>query len=355
MLHYDKQRFDYYIEATEMIQENEKDKVRSWQQALADIVTNPLELLDMLGLQPDHVGLSELACAKFECRVPREFIAKMRHGDPTDPLLLQVLPSQLELEKTPGFVSDPLGEKKANPLPGLLHKYHGRILLTLAGSCAINCRYCFRREFSYSENNPGLSGWQKTIDYVSSDTSISEVIYSGGDPLLLKDDVLQSLSEKFAAIEHVRTLRIHTRLPVVIPQRITDEFCNWLQALRLKIVVVIHCNHPNEIDVSLQRALKKLSESGVTILNQSVLLNNINDDAFVLKALSEKLFSCSVLPYYLHVLDKVSGAAHFDVEEARAIEIHEKLQHILPGYLVPKLVREVAGEKSKSVVHPTTS
>lgn len=320
---------------------------RSWQQSLADLITDPVELLSELLLTAEQVGYSDAALADFALRVPREFVAKMAKDNPRDPLLLQVLPAIQEQNKVDGFSADPLGENAVNPVPGLLHKYQGRVLLTLAGRCAINCRYCFRRHFAYEQNTSGANLWQQAVDYVQADPSIKEIIYSGGEPLLNKDSVLAQLSHNFARIEHMTTLRIHTRLPVVIPQRVCAKMCEWLSELPLKKVLVVHCNHPNEIDNHFKEAMCKLRHAGVTVLNQSVLLRDVNDDAQVLRRLSEKLFDCGVMPYYLHVLDKVSGAAHFDIDDEQALALHAQLQVIAPGYLVPKLARECAGAKSK--------
>jgi len=319
----------------------------AWQQRLADVITNPQELLAQLNLQADQVGLQAPGSLDFPLRVPREFVARMRVGDPQDPLLLQVLPTQQELLAMPGYSQDPLQEQQVNPLPGLIHKYQGRVLLTITGACAINCRYCFRRHFAYEDNNPGRTGWLKIVDYVAADPSINEIIFSGGDPLVAKDALLAHIIEPFAALGQIKRLRIHTRLPIVIPQRITAELISLLQSTGLQVVVVVHANHPQEVDAAVSQSLRALGEAGITVLNQAVLLKGVNDDATILAELSEKLFSAGCLPYYLHLLDKVAGSAHFDVPLQRAREIIWTLSQQLPGYLVPKLVREIAGLKSK--------
>lgn len=324
-----------------------KKPTSDWQQSLADVITNPNTLLEMLHLKPEQVDLCAIDSLKFPFRVPREYVARMRLGDPRDPLLLQILPTKQELSAMPGYSHDPLQEEKANKLPGLIHKYKGRVLLTIAGACAINCRYCFRQHFSYEDNNPGRAGWQKVVDYVAADPTINEIIFSGGDPLIAKDSLLAQIIEPISKLPQIKRLRIHTRLPIVIPQRVTNELITLLIKSGLQIIVVVHANHPNEIDTSVEGSLFAMRKAGITILNQAVLLKNINDDPIVLAELSEKLFASGCLPYYLHTLDKVMGSAHFDVEISRAKEIHWQLSQILPGYLVPKLVKEVPGVLSK--------
>lgn len=322
--------------------------MQDWQKALSNAVENTDELLRTLELNSAHLDpATQAAIAQFPLRVPRGFVARMEKGNPNDPLLLQVLPTKQEMDHYPGYTHDPLAEKNANPVPGLLHKYHGRVLLTLAGGCAINCRYCFRRHFPYEENMPSTDGWQKTLAYIANDSSIEEVIFSGGDPLIMKDTQLAKLVSQLEKIQHVKRLRIHTRLPIVIPERINSELISWIDATRFKTIVVLHCNHPNEIDDTVIAAIKKLQTIHVTLLNQSVLLKDVNDNANVLIALSNKLFDNSVLPYYLHLLDRVQGSAHFDVDEKNAKQIIQRMINHLPGYLVPKLVREIAGADAK--------
>jgi EF-P beta-lysylation protein EpmB len=273
----------------------------------------------------------------------------MRKGDPNDPLLLQVLPAAAELVDTPGFCKDPLDELNSMPVPGILHKYQGRILLTTTGACAIHCRYCFRRHYPYSQANPGRDPDQ-TFEYLSRHTEINEVILSGGDPLTLTDPKLHEFVARLEELSNINRLRIHSRVPVVLPERIDVNLLEWLQATRLQVVLVIHANHANEIDSTVCQAMKKLKDTGVTLLNQSVLLRGINDNADILAQLSETLFDTGVLPYYLHQLDSVQGAAHFQVTDLEAITIINQLRTILPGYLVPTLVREIAGQPSKTPV-----
>ncbi|HJP98979.1 MAG TPA: EF-P beta-lysylation protein EpmB [Rhodanobacteraceae bacterium] len=317
-----------------------------WRQALRDAVTDPRELLALVGL-PGLADRLPLGDAGFPLKVPRGFVARMRRGDPDDPLLRQVLPQLAECEEVPGFVDDAVGDLDAVAAHGVLHKYEGRALLIAAGSCAVNCRYCFRRHFPYAEELAASQSWRKALDGLSTDTSIREVILSGGDPLVLSTQKLTDLTERLRDLPHVIRLRIHSRLPVVLPERIDDVFVAWLENLPLQRVVVIHANHPNELDTGVGEACSRLRGAGATLLNQSVLLRGVNDDAGALAELSERLFALGVLPYYLHQLDRVRGAAHFEVSDATARELVDDLRHRLPGYLVPRLVREVRGERAK--------
>lgn len=318
----------------------------TWQKALSGAISDSSALCVALEISPSHFQNTLSAQQSFALRVPQEFVARMKKGDPADPLLLQVLPQAIEMQKTPGFSVNPLSENQKNPTPGLLHKYPNRVLLTLTGACAINCRYCFRRHFPYADNNLAQHNWDLALQYISRNAQIEEVILSGGDPLVLKDHLLAEFVSQLEKINHVKRLRIHTRLPIVIPQRVTDEWIAWMQQSRFQMVVVVHCNHANEIDDSVLIALKKLC-AAVTVLNQSVLLKNINDDAETIVNLSKRLFEATVLPYYLHLLDKVDGAAHFDVSYDDAKKIMMDVKKQLPGFLVPKLAREVPGMLSK--------
>ena len=325
-----------------------RESIPCWQKNLAEGFSSAAELLSFLNL-PTSLA-DNLAEKQFKTRVPRSFASRMQPANPTDPLLLQVLAVEEELETTDGFSSDPLAEDAANHLPGLIHKYHGRVLLTVAGACAVNCRYCFRRHFPYQKNNPGRAGWQPVLDYIANDPEIHEVILSGGDPLLATDTILEPLLKQLAAIPHLHTLRFHTRIPVVLPERINEQFIKLLADNRLHKVIVLHSNHPQELDANVLLVCKTLRDVGCHLLNQSVLLAGVNDNAYVLAELSERLFTLGVLPYYLHLLDKVQGAAHFDTPVDQALEIFQKLQSLLPGYLVPRLVREEPGKKSKTLL-----
>ena len=322
-----------------------------WQEALKDLIRTPEALFQTLGLDLSLLPASIAASQDFELRVPKSYVARIKRGDINDPLLRQVLPLGKELLAEPGYVKDPLGEAEANPVPGLIHKYNGRVLLIVTGSCAINCRYCFRRHFPYADNRPGRSEWQQALDYIRRDSSIREVIFSGGDPLNAPDSQLAWLVGELSEITHLTRLRIHTRLPIVIPQRITDACLDWLATARFATTLVIHANHPNELDGEVAGRLADLRRAGVTLLNQTVLLAGVNDSESVLADLSERLFVCGVLPYYLHMLDPVAGAAHFAVSEERARALHQYLRHTLSGYLVPKLVRELPGEPSKTPIN----
>jgi len=319
-----------------------------WQELWRDAVADPRELIDLVGLSHRADDLLAGADTGFALRVPRGFIARMRYGDANDPLLLQVLPRAAELGEVPGFGRDAVGDLDALQGRGVLHKYRGRALLIATGSCAINCRYCFRRHFPYGDETAAANRWHDAIAAIRADASIEEVILSGGDPLSLSTPKLAELTDALATIPHVRRLRIHTRLPIVLPERVDDALLGWLRSLPFGRVVVVHANHPNELDASVADACAKLAGAGAMLLNQSVLLRGINDEADTLAALSERLFECGVLPYYLHQLDRVAGTAHFEVDDARARTLADALTARLPGYLVPRLVREVAGAASKT-------
>lgn len=321
-----------------------------WQTDMAEAVRDPRELLELLELDPVLLEPARRAAAAFPLRVPRAFLARMRRGDPADPLLRQVLPLGEELQDVPGYVRDPVGDMPSVAAKGLLHKYRGRVLLITTGACGVHCRYCFRRHFPYSEENARSGEWQEALDYLRSDTSIREVILSGGDPLTLSDERLAALSRSLEEIPHIKRLRIHTRQPVVLPSRVDDGLISWLTACRLQKVIVLHTNHAREMDAAVREACARLRAAGVTLLNQTVLLRQVNDSAEALAELSEALFAAQVLPYYLNLLDPVAGAAHFDVPEAEALKLMEALRARLPGYLVPKLVREVPGAPSKMPV-----
>lgn len=324
-----------------------RDSSLSWQKKLAQGFTSAAELLRFLELP---INSSVDAERLFSSRIPRGFAQRMEKGNPNDPLLLQVLATAEELLESPDYDVDPLVERASNPLQGLIHKYHGRVLLTLTGACAVNCRYCFRRHFPYQANNPGRAGWDEIIQYIRDDSSITEVILSGGDPLLAANQVIAGLISQLELIPHVHTLRIHTRIPIVFPERLDDELLALLAAASLKKVFVLHCNHAQELDGSVAVACAQLKQADCHLLNQSVLLFGVNDDAAVLAQLSQTLFAYGVLPYYLHVLDKVQGAAHFDMPFARAQNIYQQLQCLLPGYLVPRLAREEPGMRSKTLL-----
>ena len=323
-------------------------QVPRWQQELARAITEPAELLRELALDLALLPAARASAAQFPLRVPRGFVARMRQGDPDDPLLRQVLPLAAELSPVPGFVADPVDDQAARAAPGVLHKYHGRVLLIATGACAIHCRYCFRREFPYSENHAGGDSWRPALNYLSQDRSLREVILSGGDPLSLSDRRLGALLAELERIPHLERLRIHSRQPIVLPERVDDGLLDLLARTRLRPILVIHANHPREIDDTVRRVLERLAGIGVTLLNQSVLLRGVNDTVPTLVELSEVLFTARVLPYYLHLLDRVQGAAHYEVNETEASTIMEVLRQRLPGYLVPRLVREQPGQLAKT-------
>ncbi|WP_068547012.1 EF-P beta-lysylation protein EpmB [Thalassotalea crassostreae] len=333
-----------------MITRIDNDLHCSWQKDLANIVTDPEQLLKMLNIEPKQYQSHFAARQLFPVRVPIPFIEKMRKGDFNDPLLAQVMPLNKEYIAVDGFVSDPL-EEHDTVAEGLLHKYKHRVLMIVKAGCAVNCRYCFRRHFPYQDNSPNKQRWQQAIDYINDHSEINEVIFSGGDPLMAKDNHLAWLIEQLDAIAHIKRVRIHTRLPVVIPNRITEQLVSILTQTRLKPVLVLHINHANEVDETLKLALKPLHDKNIPLLNQSVLLRGINDSSAVLCDLSEALFDAGIMPYYLHLLDKVSGASHFDISNQQAVAIAKEMMAVLPGFLMPKLVQEIAGEANKTSIN----
>lgn len=323
-----------------------------WQAELARAIADPAELLAALGLGEEWLGAARAAAQRFPLRVPWSFVARMRRGDPNDPLLRQVLPLGEELAVPPGFTEDPLAERAALAAPGVLAKYRGRVLLTATGACAVHCRYCFRRHFPYGEANASAEGFAAALAHIAAQSTVTEVILSGGDPLTLSDRRLEEFTKRLETIAHVRRLRLHTRLPIVLPERVDEGLLAWLGAIRLPVVIVVHANHANEIDDTVRRALGALRETGAVLLNQSVLLRGVNDEARALADLSEALFEAGALPYYLHLLDRVQGAAHFEVAEERAAALLAELRAHLPGYLVPRLVRETPGAPAKQALAP---
>jgi EF-P beta-lysylation protein EpmB len=318
-----------------------------WQSDLLDSFTQAEELMSYLGIELSWQPVSREASERFPFRVTRSYAARMEKGNVDDPLLRQVLPLKDELAHQPGYLADPVGDVASIAAPGVLHKYRARALLITTGSCAINCRFCFRREFPYNQSQLSKQMENAGLAYIAKDRTIREVILSGGDPLILRDSRLNILLQKIAAIPHVRRLRIHTRLPVVLPSRITAKLIDCLRRTRLQTIIIIHANHANEVNDEVAAALGELRRAGIALLNQSVLLRSINDRTETLIELSEALFQAGVLPYYLHLLDKVSGAAHFDVSLREAAVLHRAMREQLPGYLVPRLVRERAGAPYK--------
>ena len=319
-----------------------------WRRELAAAFRDPAELCRFLGLDERLAVEAAASTGGFPFLVPRGFAARMRRGDPADPLLLQVLPRAAETLPAAGYSADPLAEAAALAAPGLVHKYEGRALLLVTGGCAVNCRYCFRREFPYAESGATRRGLQAALAAVAADESLTEAILSGGDPLLAGDDDLAEIVERLDAMPHLRRLRIHTRLPVVLPSRVDRGLLAVLARSRLARVVVIHANHPAELDAEVAAAVRRLAALPAIVLNQAVLLRGVNDDAAVLAALSTRLVEIGVTPYYLHLLDRVRGAAGFEVSEEEALALLRVLQETLPGYAVPRLAREIPGERSKT-------
>jgi len=321
-----------------------------WQQLLAGAFTDLTALLDYLDVDPADRPDGHAAQQTFSLRVPRGFADLMGRGDPHDPLLRQVLCLPEELLQTTGFSANPVGDAEAQTTPGLLHKYQGRVLIIATGACAIHCRYCFRRHYPYAEGSATPRQWGEILNYLRTHAEVDEVILSGGDPLMVSDEKLGHWLDQLEQLPQIKRLRLHTRLPVVLPQRVTPALIRHLSQRRFDPLVVIHANHPNELSPAVAEALGELKSAGITLLNQSVLLKGVNDHIETLEQLSERLFQSGVLPYYLHLLDRVAGSAHFEVDETQALTLQQQLLSRLPGYLVPKMVREIAGEASKTPV-----
>ncbi|MCK5356112.1 MAG: EF-P beta-lysylation protein EpmB [Methyloprofundus sp.] len=322
----------------------------TWRQALSEAFTNIDDLCQYLQIQPEQILVSKAAADKFTLRVPRAYAARIKKNAPDDPLLKQILPNQHETELLPGYSDNPVGDLEAIAAPGIIHKYQGRVLLIITGHCAINCRYCFRKAFPYNDQQLGRQKLQAALNYIESDPSITEVILSGGDPLTLSDFRLGEILSGLNQIKHLRRIRIHTRIPIVLPERITENLLTAFKQSYKSLIIVVHCNHSNEIDQSVIDACKTITKHNITLLNQAVLLKGVNDSVDQLCQLSETLIVAGIIPYYLHLLDKVSGTHHFDVNRTTAIALIEAVKLRLPGYLVPKLVNEVAGTPSKTAV-----
>ncbi len=320
---------------------------QNWLKQLANGISDPAKLLEQLEIDPKPWQEGFAARKLFAQRVPQSFVDRMEKGNPFDPLLRQVLPLNEEFEVHAGYSNDPLAEQN-NTTPGLLHKYRSRALMILKGGCAINCRYCFRRHFPYDENKGNKAVWQQNLDYIQATLELDEVILSGGDPLMAKDEELKWLIDRIADIRHIKRLRIHSRLPVVIPDRITDSLCDILGESRLQVILVTHINHSNEVNQELRDAMSRLKQANVTLLNQGVMLKGVNNSVEAQVNLSHALFDAGILPYYIHVLDKVQGAAHFYISDQEAKAIMQGLLERVSGYLVPKLTREIGGRTSKT-------
>ena len=337
------------IETPQIITQINENLHTSWQKELANVVTDPKILLQMLNIAPEKYQAHFKARTLFPVRVPRPFIKKMEKANINDPLLMQVMPLAKEFSEHPDYLLDPLQEHDT-VAEGLLHKYKHRVLMIVKAGCAVNCRYCFRRHFPYQDNSPNKKRWQSALTYIANNRDINEVIFSGGDPLMASDEHLSWLVDELEEIAHVKRLRIHTRLPVVIPQRITNKLVALLTNSRLKPVMVFHINHANEIDEAFVNAIESFINHKIPLFNQSVLLKNINDNVETLSELSEKLFDAGIQPYYLHLFDPVQNVSHFDIPENEAKQLVKRLMAVLPGYLMPKVVREIAGEANKTPI-----
>ena len=322
----------------------------SWRDELRLAVRDAAQLVTALQLPADTIEPAQRASRDFPIFAPWPYISRIRKGDPTDPLVRQVLPVESELLTQQGFTADPVGDDLATLGPGLLQKYSSRALLITTGACAVHCRYCFRHHFPYSDSPRSPDDWQPAIDRIAADPTIDEAILSGGDPLTLVDEHLAELARRLAEVPHLRRLRVHTRLPIMIPQRVTDELLGWLRGTRLAPIMVIHANHANEIDHPTEAALARLVDAGIPVLNQAVLLAGVNDSAEALIDLSRRLVDLRVMPYYLHQLDRVQGAAHFEVPISRGLELIDQMRRALPGYAVPRYVQEIAGMAHKVVL-----
>lgn len=320
-----------------------------WQTQLANAIKSPEQLLAALNLPIDLLPSMRLAHQLFPLRVTESYLKRIEPGNINDPLLRQVFPLPEESELSGNFSFDPVGDSQAEQSPGLLHKYKNRVLLTLTAACGIHCRYCFRRHFDYSASN-ATKHWQQNLAYIAQNTQIDEVIFSGGDPLSLTDQRLSRMIDELSGISHIKTLRFHTRQIIVLPARVDSNLLHWAKNCRLNLIFVVHVNHPNELNDEVAQALTQLSLTGATLLNQSVLLKGVNDSPEVLCQLSKQLFTHRILPYYLHLLDKVQGAAHFDVSDEKASHLIKHMSAELPGYLVPKLVRDLPLAANKTLI-----
>jgi EF-P beta-lysylation protein EpmB len=325
----------------------------SWSQHLSQAITSLPKLVKLLGLPEELSEQGQQAHQNFKLLVPLPYLSRIEYGNPNDPLLLQVLPSSAEMQKVEGYTKDPLEEADHNPQKAIVHKYKSRLLVITTGTCAVNCRYCFRRHFPYGDNQLAQAEWQSVIEYLNSHPEINEVILSGGDPLMMKDALLADKVRQIEALPQIKRLRIHSRLPVVIPARVCDDMLDWITKSRLDIIMVWHINHANEVDTEVAQAALKLKQVGVTLLNQGVLLKGINDNLEAQVNLSEAVFDAGILPYYMFTLDPVEGAAHFDISIEEAQQLMGKVAAELPGYLVPKLAKEIPGQTSKTVFAPT--
>lgn len=324
-----------------------------WSTELAQAIKTPAELLPLLGLKPQDLPKAAMAMQSFRMLVPKPFVQRMAYGDPHDPLLRQVLADDIEMQTVAGYSKDPLDEGNHNPQKAIVHKYERRILVITTGICAVNCRYCFRRHFPYGDNQLAQKEWDSVIAYLERHPEVNEVILSGGDPLMLKDSQLAKQVARLEALPQLKRLRIHSRLPIVIPSRINDELLAWIDRCRLDVILVLHSNHANEIDHTIAEKVTSLKQAGATVLNQGVILRGINDTIDAQVDLSEALFAAGILPYYMFTLDPIEGGAHFDISLQQAQQLMGQVAQKLPGYLMPKLAKEVPGQPAKTVIAPS--
>jgi EF-P beta-lysylation protein EpmB len=323
---------------------------QAWRQQFAQSIRTPKALLESLQFDQQQIQSMLADEQGFSTLVPSSYVQRMQAKNPLDPLLLQVLAQRAEAKVHPDFNHDPLAEADFNPAPGVVHKYQGRALLIAAGHCAINCRYCFRRHFPYEQQQRSRAQWQQSLAVLAQDTELEEIILSGGDPLALTNNALFALIDEIEQLPQVKRLRIHSRLPIVLPARITSALCQRLANSPLQVVLVVHCNHGQEINDEVAAACQQLKQAGVTLLNQTVLLDSINADVDVQCELQQALFNAGVLPYYLHLPDHVAGTQHFFVDRETGQQLHRAMQERLPGYLVPRLVKEEPGKKHKTLI-----
>ena len=321
-----------------------------WRSAMKTAIRDGIELCQRLGLPMRYEAAAARASRQFPVFAPHSYVARIQPGNPADPLLRQVLPLAEEMDEVAGYSADPVDDLGATILPGMIQKYAGRVLLITTGACAIHCRYCFRRQYPYAEGPRTADAWDPTIEKLAEDASIDEVLLSGGDPLTMVDSVLRELVFRLAGIEHLKRIRIHTRLPVVIPERVTKELISWLRGTRLTPIVVVHANHAAELNEDVAAAFSRLIDAGIPLLNQSVLLHGVNDNLTALQTLFRRLVDLRVTPYYLHQLDRVTGAAHFEVPIPRGQELIGQLRESLPGYMVPRYVQDIPGHQAKRIL-----
>ena len=330
----------------------ENQAATDWRHELTQAIRTLPELAAQLALSPAQLPAADQAMAAFRLLVPRPFVARMQPGDPNDPLLRQVLADDIEMQPTAGYTTDPLEEGEHNPQKGLVHKYERRVLVITTGTCAVNCRYCFRRHFPYGDNQLAQKEWDSVVAYIQNHPEVNEVILSGGDPLMLKDSQLRQHVSALEQLPQLKRLRIHSRLPVVIPSRIDRELLDWVRQTRLDVVFVYHANHANEIDDDIATGVANLKQAGATVLNQGVILKGVNDSVEAQVELSEALFSAGILPYYMFTLDPIEGGAHFDIPISEAQQLMGKVAEKLPGYLVPRLAKEIPGRPAKTLLAP---